>query len=96
MLQVFRKSQTFSQSSNQDFGQDIDKIDGFIMSQNDENESMIKSFDSNEFKITQKMAVISNEINKEDQKMKMLDKFEVEVRPFKVLEVKNQDLIGYE
>ena len=66
------------------------------MSQNDENESMIKSFDSNEFKITQKMAVISNEINKEDQKMKMLDKFEVEVRPFKVLEVKNQDLIGYE
>ena len=42
------------------------------------------------------MAEASNEIKKEDQQKKILDKYEVEVRPFKVLEVKNQDLIGYE
>ena len=42
------------------------------------------------------MAEASNEIKKENQQKKILDKYEVEVRPFKVLEVKNQDLIGYE
>ena len=42
------------------------------------------------------MEGISNEIKKDDEQKKILDKYEFEVRPFKVLEVKNQDLIGYE
>lgn len=56
---------------------------------------MIKSFDSNEFKLTQKVELVQNEIKKEDQTINLLKSLEPEIRPFKVLEVKTQDLQGY-